>query len=323
MTAFDQLVIRIENSIRTEENQDSSMRILHLEIFQQLKMTPLPHETSGRQFLGGPGREEQIRIEFIQKAQKIGAGLAVRNFAQESLYSGRSFFLRLLQRGLEAVGRKIGADYACKLYPELRRLRDNGEKPPQLELQPARRNAFYQFTVKNYGDRYELEPVTEIGEAWQNSIQFDDKRQRYIEEFTFNTLEKADAMHGAWERFIAKKGRCPVAYCLTVKRDASGHYSVSSISHVPFVMKENRIINQDGSSSERRIFSSVFEAEQVRAVLVKQKDDRTQAVELEHTSKNMSSKKTRTLQTPRLVKEQSRPQTTDRISRQSPGGRTV
>lgn len=72
MTAFDQLVIRIENSIRTEENQDSSMRNLHLEIFQQLKMTPLPHETSGRQLLGVPGREEQIRIEFIQKAQKSG-----------------------------------------------------------------------------------------------------------------------------------------------------------------------------------------------------------------------------------------------------------
>ena len=71
MTAFDQLVIRIENSIRTEENQDSSMRNLHLEIFQQLKMTPLPHETSGNSW-GGPDGKSRFGLSSFKRRKKSG-----------------------------------------------------------------------------------------------------------------------------------------------------------------------------------------------------------------------------------------------------------
>ena len=276
MTELEHIAAKIEAGIASQEHGDPAMRKLCLNILEQLRSTPLKKESSNRQFAGNPGKEEQIRIEFIQGAQKIGGALAIQHFDAETEYPGNQFFQNLIRNGLSSIGREIAANYARKLYPELRHLRDNGEKPPRNRPRFQTGKRFYNFILKNYGDRFELAPVMEAETYRSAFIYYDEEKKRYIEEFSFDSAESADAMHGAWERFIAKKtARCPVAYCLTVNHDAADGCSVSPISHVLFSEKDSRTVNPDGSSSEKRIFRSVFEADRVRIVLQKELDNKS------------------------------------------------
>ena len=275
MTELEQVAAKIEAGIAGSENKDLSMRELCLKILEQLKITPLKNEPSEQQFFGNPGKEEQIRIEFMQGARELGGALAIRNFDAETEYPGNQFFQNLIRKGLLSIGQEIAADYARKLYPELRHLRDNGEKPPRDRSLFETGKLFYGFTLKNYGTRFELGPVMEMEERWKNSIRFDKKEKCYLEEFTFDSPEGADAMHGAWERFIAKKtARCPVAYRLTVHYDAAECCTILPISHAMFTEKDRKTLNSDGSSSEKRIFHSVFEADRIRTVLQKELEEK-------------------------------------------------
>ena len=122
-----------------------------------------------------------------------------------------------------------------------------------------------------------------------SSIYYEEKKKCYIEEFSFDSAESADAMHGAWERFIAKKiARCPVAYRLTINHDIADHCSLSSILHVPFSAKDSKTVNPDGSSSENRIFHSVFDANYALAVMREELKEKALEPEQELSLKKIS-----------------------------------
>ena len=104
MMELKHVLANIEDSIAAEAHGDLSMRKLCLDILEQIGSTSLKKEPSEMQFLGNPGKEEQIRIEFIHDAQKIGGALAIQNFDAETEYPGDQFFQNLIRKGLTSIG---------------------------------------------------------------------------------------------------------------------------------------------------------------------------------------------------------------------------
>lgn len=171
---------------------------------------------------------------------------------------------------MEALGQDIGISYARILYPELRHLRDQGEKLSFEERSANKAVKAYSFTLRHYRDHYELGSLMTRDTLWENSILYEETKERFTEEFVFSSLTPADAMHGAWERYIAgKTHRPPVKYCLIVRHDTDETSTVLSVTHARLTDKNSRKVESDGSTIEKIIFDSPFEAEAMRETLSK------------------------------------------------------
>lgn len=269
MTSLEKLLLNLETEINKDTTLDRQMRELHLQILDKIKVKPLPHETSGRNYLNNPGKEEQIKTEFIFASAEIGCKLAIQNLENERFYEQCHEFTAILRRGMEAIGRDIGINYARILYPEFRHLRNIGEKIPFKET-PAKAVQAYSFTLRHYKNHCDLGPLIERESSWKNSIIYDAEKERFSEEFVFTSLTQADAMHGAWERFIAgKTSRPPVTYCLTIRHEADETSTILSLTHALLTAKSSQTLNPDGTSLEKIIFKTPFEAEEKRMLLSK------------------------------------------------------
>lgn len=51
MTSLEKLLLNLETEINKDTTLDRQMRELHLQILDKIKVKPLPHETSGRNYL--------------------------------------------------------------------------------------------------------------------------------------------------------------------------------------------------------------------------------------------------------------------------------
>ncbi len=271
MTSLEKMVSDLDSRINADRTLDPQIRELHLQILGKIKVRPLPNEPSGRSYLNSPGKEEQIKTEFIFASADIGSKIAVQNLDEERLYGECQEFTALLRGGLEAIGQDIGINYARLLYPELRRLRDQGEKLPFSETPADKNIKAYSFTLRHYKDHCDLGPLIERDTLWDSSVLYDGQKECFSEEFAFKSISQADAMHGAWERYISgKTQRQPVKYCLTVRHNTNKTFTVLSVIHARFTDKNRREIEPDGSCLERIIFDNPFEAEAKRDALSKE-----------------------------------------------------
>lgn len=289
MTSLEKMVSDLDSQINADTTLDPQIRELYLQILGKIKMRPLPNEPSGRSYLNSPGKEEQIKTEFIFASADIGGKIASQNLDEERLYGECREFTALLRSGMEAIGQDIGINYARLLYPELRRLRDQGEKLPFTET-PADKNIMaYSFTLRHYRNRFELGPMIERDTLWDSFILYDKQKECFTEEFAFKSLSQADAMHGAWERYISgKTHRPPVKYCLAIRHNPNKTFTVLSVTHARFTDKNSREIEPDGSCLERIIFDNPFEAEAKRDALSKEE---TKALEQKKQRKIPQSQK--------------------------------